>query len=42
MSELNNVDELKSNKNCEIYQKKYNKEQVPDNYLENLEKFFKK
>lgn len=41
MSEFNNVHELESNQNCEIYQKKYNKEQIPDNYLENLENFLK-
>ena len=41
MSEFNNVHELKSNQNGEIYQKKYNKEQIPDNYLENLENFLK-
>ena len=41
MSEYNNVHELKSNQNNEIYQKKYNKEEIPDNYLENLQKFLK-
>ena len=41
MFEYNNVHDLKSNQNGEIYQKKYNKEQIPDNYLENLEIFLK-
>ena len=41
MSEFNNVHDSNLDSNYKIYEKKYNKENIPENYLKDLENFLK-